>query len=125
MKKTYVVPLLKCKSMHTEGTALKKQATFPCVGLANCTLLTIDFLYTIKKILHIYIGYIHWFFLQQPVTIWLSLVLQDALRHLYQRCIVESEPDILESIYQVILSSPHQYHRILASIFTLVDIKQG
>lgn len=34
-------------------------------------------------------------------TQWLTPILQDLLRHIYQRCLIEHKPEILEVVYKV------------------------
>ena len=40
-----------------------------------------------------------------PECLWLTPILQDSLRHIYQRFILESDGDVVEMVYKVIKST--------------------
>ena len=40
-----------------------------------------------------------------PECLWLTPILQDSLRHIYQRFILESDGDVVEMVHKVIKSS--------------------
>ena len=39
---------------------------------------------------------------KMPECLWLTPILQDSLRHIYQRFILESDGDVVEMVYKVI-----------------------